>query len=126
MTPVWAVTAAPTPEHPMTLNDLRWVLPIAWLGCAPGIEGSSGRSRGASRRPIIHGSRYRRPSGDTAAPDSTPEWQTDNDVEWAGGGNESVELFDPRTIHEFVIELGSSAQSALEQNPYDYVEAQFF
>ena len=111
----------------MTLNDLRWVLPIAWLGCAPGIEGSLEEDGAASQSgPSSTDPDTDDPSGDTAAPDSTPEWQTDDDVEWAGGGNESVELFDPRTIHEFVIELGSSAQSALERNPYDYVEARFF
>ena len=53
-----------------------------------------------------------------------PDWQVDDEVEWAGGGGDA-DLFDPHVIHEITIELGSSAQNSLSRDPRTYVEGRF-
>jgi spore coat protein CotH len=66
---------------------------------------------------------------DTAQPTDTgpasPSWQTDADVEWAGGGGGTTTLFDAEAIHEIEVELGSSARTQLERDPTRYVEGRF-
>jgi hypothetical protein len=108
----------------MSSSDGRLIWLALLVGCAPGIQAPTGSPPSSAGVDTDDG--MDDPTTDTEETEVIPNWQTDAEVEWAGGGNEAVSLFDPRVIHELELELGSSAQSALERSPTRYVEGRFF
>ena len=113
----------------MSSSDARLLGLLILVGCAPSIQGLGGAAPSTDDTDTDTDTDTDAGTDDTttttADPETTPDWQTDEAVEWAGGGNAEIELFDPRTIHDFELELGASAQSALERSPTRYVEGRF-
>lgn len=97
---------------------------LLWMSsaCAPAVHrvADGDKDTKTVRAPAIPGD-----SGEDAwdSGGSNLVWEGDDEVEWAGGV--ASELFDPHAIHVMELELGSSARSALDRNPTDYVEGRF-
>ena len=104
----------------MKSTEWRLLVVVLATACAPAI-GEPGDEGTTTKGPPVEDADSGEPD-DTAEPQ--PNWQTDDEVEWAGGGG-GTELFDPRVIHEITLELGSSARNDLDRNPETYVDGRF-
>lgn len=98
------------------------LLAAVTVACAPGI-GTVTAPDGAGTSATTDSVDDTPPVNDTTEP--VENWQTDDEVEWAGGGDGSATLFDPMVIHQIELELGSSTRSDMERDTSRYAEGRF-